>query len=183
MKTMSGRRVEMSKFVRAACVSVFAFLATGSLSHADNIIARDALQGTIWMAETTHDRATINASGKLDVKEGKEIYVEFMELIDDVHVIKIHWWNTSNKINVVEYGVLVPGGENHFVYSEAQHAPGSGFPGIQGQGSFRLINDNTAQLTQIGHLIDGSASAFATDLKRVDKAPEVPIPQTYPPVQ
>ncbi|MEM8743024.1 MAG: hypothetical protein AAGF14_00140 [Pseudomonadota bacterium] len=150
---------------------------------AEEIVPRDSLKGTIWQATDSHDRLTIDQRGKIERKEGKDIYIEFLDLADEVYAIKIHWWNVAAKINVLEYAVLVPGTANNFSYTEALHPPNSGFPGIQGHGTFRIIDQNSAELTQVGRLVDGSASAFVTTLKRVDKAPEISVPQTYPPAQ
>ena len=169
-------------------ITVFprSLLATAALflmvltAQASDFVTQDALKGTIWVAQSPHDRTTVTPKGEITVKQGKEIYLEFLDLIDGVYTVKIHWWNVSHNINVVEYAVMVPRSENLFVYSETEHPEDSGFPGIQGHGSFRLIDYDTAELSQVGHLLDGSASAFITILKRADKRPEVPIPQTYP---
>jgi len=37
---------------------------------------------------------------------GKKIHVEFIDLVDDIPVARIHWWNVSPKINDVEYTVF-----------------------------------------------------------------------------
>jgi len=151
----------------------------GSLS--EDILPPDSLKGSVWAAEATHDRVTVDSTGKISVKEGKNIYIEFIDLVGGIYPIKIHWWNVSANINVIEYAVLLPHSENVFDYAEAEHAPDGGFPGIQGGGTFRLVDESTAELTQYGNLLDRSASAFVTRLKRVDAPPEVPIAQTYPP--
>lgn len=140
-----------------------------------------SLAGTIWLSETTHTRTAISISGTLELKEGKNIYVKFLDLNDGVYTIQVHWWNEEKNINAVEYGVLVQEEENVFSYIESDHPEGSGFPGIAGYGTFELIDANTAEFSQLGRLADGSASAFVNRLKRVSEAPEVPIPQTYPP--
>lgn len=58
--------------------------------------------------------------------------------------------------------------------------PNIDFPGIIGRGTFELRGKNQAELIQIGHLIDGSASGFTTILERAEELPHVPVPQTYP---
>ena len=155
---------------------------TASIAE-DEIVPWDSLKGTVWLASESHNRLSINQLGKISRDKGQHVYVQFLDLADEVYAIKIHWWSTSAKINVVEYAVLVPSTPNSFSYTEATHPRDSGFPGIQGRGTFTIIDENTAELTQVGRLLDGSASALATVLKRVDKAPDVPVAQTYPPAQ
>jgi hypothetical protein len=160
----------------ALAVAVFVATAPSSAFA----ISPEELNGTVWLADSTHHRATVDFRGEVEVKEGKEIYVEFLDLVDEVLVARIHWWNVSANINVVEYAIFSQVDDDTYTYTEATHPRDSGFPGIQGGGHFRLTEDATAQLTQLGTLLDGSASGFATQLRKVDKAPEVPIPQTYP---
>lgn len=144
------------------------------------------LKGTIWLADSTHHRATVDANGNVAVKEGKEIYVQFLDVVDEVLIAKIQWWNVSANINVVEYAVFSQVDEDMFTYTEAAHAADSDFPGIEGSGTFEIDDESgipVAHLTQLGHLLDGSASGFSTQLKKVDKVPDIPVSQTYPPLQ
>jgi|GEM_PF-1891137 len=165
-----------------------AFLALSStVSFCSPVAAMtlEDLKGTIWLADSTHHRATVDAGGKVLVKEGKEIYVQFLELVDEVLIAKIQWWNVSAKINVVEYAVFSQVDEVTLTYTEATHPPDSDFPGIEGSGTFEIDDDGdipVAHFTQLGHLLDGSASGFATQLKKVDKVPDIPVSQTYPPL-
>ena len=163
-----------------SCAVLGGFLLPVSASAEDMILPREALADTVWVAGDTHDRTTIAPDGTISMKEGKNIYVAFGDLIDGVYTITIHWWNVEAGINVMEYAVLVPEQANVYDYSETLHPEDSGFPGIQGSGTFTLLDETTAEFTQIGHLIDGSASAFVTRLTKADAPPEVPIPQTYP---
>ena len=143
-----------------------------------------ALNGTIWVGKEPHRRVTVTTSGAIEIKDGKDIYVRFVEQVDDIFVIEVRWWNVSANINVLEYGVLTRISPNVYRYIEAdQHnfgVPHGHFPGIIGRGTFELQGRNAAKLIQIGHLVDGSASGFTTMLERVDTLPDVPIPQTYP---
>jgi len=146
-------------------------------------MSTDGLAGTIWLAKDTHDRTTVDRNGAITIKQGKNIYIQFMSENRGVLTAKIHWWNTAHNLNVVEYAVMVPEGANVYRYAETEHPEGSGFPGIQGGGIFRVTDGATAELTQIGNLLDGSASAFVTMLEKVDSLPDVPLPQTYPPIE
>jgi len=47
-------------------------------------------------------------------------------------------------------------------------------------GKIELLGEDKAELTQSGHLVDGSASGFTALLERSDTLPEVPIKQTFP---
>jgi hypothetical protein len=149
-------------------------------ADADEIIPIASLAGTVWAASEPHDRTTIAADGTISLKESKDIFVAFGDLIDGVYTVKVNWWNVDAGLNVVEYAVLVPEEENVFDYIEVAHPQDSGFPGIQGFGTFEVLDENTAKFTQAGRLLDGSASAFVTELTKVDKEPTVPIAQTYP---
>lgn len=141
------------------------------------------LVGTVWLADTTHDRTTVDRFGAVSIKTGKNIYLQFIDEDQGVLTVKIHWWNVEAKVNVVEFAVMVREAENIYRYVEADHPDDSSFPGIAAGGTFLLLSEWEANLSQIGRLIDGSASAFVTNLQKVDNVPDVPIQQTYPPVQ
>jgi hypothetical protein len=142
------------------------------------------LEGTNWLASETHRRVSVTTDGATEIKEGKDIYVRFLEKVDAIYVIEVRWWNESQGINVLEHGVLTRVSPNIYRYIEADHydfgLPNTDFPGIIGRGTFELRGKNHAELIQIGHLVDGSASGFTTILERAEELPEVPVPQTYP---
>ena len=143
-----------------------------------------ALEGTIWVAKDTHRRVSVTIDGEIEIKEGKDIYVRFLEKVDNIYVIEIRWWNVAQGLNVLEHGVLTRVSPNIYRYIEADHydfgLPNDDFPGIVGRGTFELRGRDHAELIQIGHLVDGSASGFTTILERADELPDVPVPQTYP---
>lgn len=142
------------------------------------------LEGSIWVGKKQHRRVTVTTDGTIEIKEGKDIYVRFLERVDDIYVIEVRWWNESANINVLEHGVLTQISPNIYRYFEADHLefgmPNNNFPGIIGRGTFELQGRNRAKLIQVGHLIDGSASGFTTVLERARSVPVVPIDQTYP---
>ena len=143
-----------------------------------------ALNGTIWVGTEPHRRVTVSTDGAIEVKEGKDIYVRFIDHVDDIFVIEVRWWNVSAGLNVLEHGILTRVSPKIYRYIEADQfnfgIPNGDFPGVIGRGTFELQGKNTAKLIQIGHLIDGSASGFTTMLERVETLPDVPVPQTYP---
>lgn len=143
-----------------------------------------ALNGTIWVGKEPHNRVTVRTDGTIEIKEGKDIYVRFIEQVDEIFVIEVRWWNLSAGINVLEHGVLTRISPNIYRYIEADHLelgmPNDDFPGIIGRGTFELQGRNRAKMIQVGHLIDGSASGFTTILERANELPKVPIDQTYP---
>jgi len=47
-------------------------------------------------------------------------------------------------------------------------------------GKIELLGEDKVELTQSGHVVDGSASGFTAILERSDTLPEVPIKQTFP---
>ncbi len=164
------------------CAGVAA-VATGQSNNAGGN-GELALEGTIWVGKDTHRRVSVDFEGNIEIKEGKDIYVRFIEKIDNIYVIEVRWWNESVGINVLEFGVLTRISPNVYRYNEADHhnfgVPNFNFPGIIGRGTFELKGRNKAELIQIGQLIDGSASGFTTLLERTDELPVVPVPQTYP---
>jgi hypothetical protein len=127
---------------------------------------------------------TVSTDGDIEIKEGKDIYVSFVEKVDDIFVIEVRWWNVTANINVLEFGVLTQIAPTEYRYIEAdQLSDGvvpSEFPGIVGRGTFELLEGDKAKLIQIGHLIDGSASGFTAILERADALPDVPVGQTFP---
>lgn len=168
---------------------LFAILCVGVAAFGQRVGAGEgrgelALNGTIWVGKEPHRRVTVTTDGTIEIKEGKDIYVRFIEQVDDIFVIEVRWWNVAAGINVLEHGVLTRISPNVYRYIEAdQHlfgVPHGHFPGIVGRGTFELQGRNRAKLIQIGHLTDGSASGFTTVLERAESLPEVPLPQTYP---
>ena len=147
-------------------------------------LTAEDLEGTIWFSEQPHRRVSVSTCGDVEIKEGKEIYIHFKQRVDDIFVIEVRWWNDEVGINVLEYGVLTQIEPNIYRYIEADHEDQrwrqDDFPGIVGRGTFELLSEDEAELIQIGHLIDGSASGFTTILERVDELPEAPLDQTYP---
>lgn len=141
------------------------------------------LPGTVWLADATHDRTTIDRFGAVSIKTGKNIYLQIIDEDQGVFTVKIHWWNVEANINVVKFAVMIREAENFYRYVEVEHPDDSAFPGIAAGGTFFFLSEWEASLSQIGRLLDGSASAFVTHLQKVDSVPEVPIQQTYPPAQ
>jgi hypothetical protein len=166
-------------FARSIII-LWALSFAAAAAASSDFIPYDKLAGTIWMSESYHTRTAINIHGVIERKEGKEIYIQFLSPKNGVYPVKIHWWNEQHGIDVVEYGVLVREAENTYAYTEADHPDNSGFPGIAGSGTFRLLDASTARVSQLGRLLDGSAAAFVTRLHKVSKIPVVSVPQSYP---
>ena len=151
---------------------------------ADEIKSPGFLNGTVWESKRSHIRTSIGRDGKIERAEGQNAYVQFLDYEDGVYAVKIHWWSVEDNLNVIEYGVLVHEIESTYAYIEAAHPEGSSFPGISGSGFFRIIEGDgepRAEFSQMGRMLHGHASAFLSILEKVDKAPDVPLPQTYPP--
>lgn len=168
----------------AATMTTAIGLGAASASTEGELLSPDDLEGSIWVGEELHRRVTVSPCGDVSIKEGKDIYVHFMERIDDIFVIEVRWWNEEAGINVLEHGVLAQIAPNEYHYVEADHPdarrPRDEFPGIVGQGTFELLAEDEAKLIQVGNLIDGSASGFTTKLVPADELPDVPVEQTYP---
>lgn len=172
---ISQMRLPLSALAFSAALAALPQAALGA-----DYVPYDSLAGTVWLSQKYHTRTTINTAGEAAYKEGKRIYLKFLEQTDGVYTVQVHWWNESAGIHVVEYGVLVQAAENEYTYIEPEHPEDSGFPGIAGYGTFELVDAETAEYSQLGRLADGSASGFVVKMKRVENAPEIPVPQTYP---
>lgn len=172
-----------SAFFGKVLFALLYLLAVSQSAVAADFYEDKDLVGTVWLADTTHDRTTIDLFGAVSIKTGKNIYLQFIDEDQGVFTVKIHWWNEEENMNVVEFAVMVREAENFYRYVEAEHPDDSTFPGIAAGGTFVLSSEWEASLSQIGRLLDGSASAFVTDLQKVDDVPDVPIQQTYPPDQ
>jgi hypothetical protein len=181
---MTIRRAAPSRFARVAVglagAVLVALLVGAGPAGADDFYPGDALTGTMWLSMETHDRTTIDLNGVTEIKQGKYLYLEVVELTQGIYTIKIQWWNETVGIHVVEYAVMLREGDNIYRYEEAGHPPDSAFPGIAGGGLLRLLDETHAEISQIGRLIDESASAFVTSLTKVDAPPDIPVAQTYP---
>ena len=150
---------------------------------AREIAPRGWLEGTVWISTASHERLAIDRPGKSARNNGTDIYIYFLLRAEDTYFIDVHWWNASDKSNVSASAVLTPKGENSFSYSGAFHPPGSDDSDIQGHGMFRIIDNNTAELTLVGQLADGSSSTFVTNLHRVDIKLFTPLAQSSLPAR
>lgn len=153
---------------------------------ADEIERPGFLNGTVWEANKSHIRMSIGRDGKIEKAKGQKVYVQFLDYADGVYAVKIHWWSVEDSLNVIEYGVMVHEIESTYAYIEAAHPKDSTFPGISGSGFFRIIEGDgepRAEFSQMGRMLQGHASAFLSILEKVEKAPDVPLPQTYPPAE
>ncbi|MEM8561985.1 MAG: hypothetical protein AAGF57_07100 [Pseudomonadota bacterium] len=163
---------------------IFALFVMSGPAVADEMTSPGFLNGTVWEADDPHIRMSITRDGKIEKAKGQKVYLQFLDYEDGVYAVKIHWWSVSDNLNVIEYGVLVHELESTYAYIEAGHPKDSTFPGISGSGFFRIIEDDgglSAEFSQMGRMLHGHASAFLSILEKVDKAPDVPLPQTYPP--
>ncbi len=148
---------------------------------AEEIIPAEQLVGTVWATQSPYTWTKIDRHGQVDVYPSEGNAIEFLEFNGGVFAIRIRWWNSAKNLHVVEHGVLVPAGENRFHYIEVEHPDTPDFPGISGHGFFWVVDRDAAELSQVGHLSDGTAAGFLIQYKRVEAAPAPEIPVTYPP--
>lgn len=139
----------------------------------------DQLDGTTWCSPQTHTRVSVDRLGAVSTKEGKDLCLAFTGQ-DGSYVVRIVWWNLSKGIHVEEWAVALPVDDTHLDYVEADHPRQPDFPGIMGQGQIVMDSDTEMSVTQLGHLVDGSAGGFRTTLEKVESMPEISIPLTYP---
>lgn len=160
------------KVVALACLALLPL----SAAVAQQLYPDDQLVGTIWRSEGPFVWTSVDHGGAITQRTSDGNFVEFLGHRDGVYVFSINWWNEDAGVNVVEHGVMVADGENSYVMLEAEAT----HPGITGDGFFRVIDADSADMTQIGRLDDGSAAAFATPLTRVETPPAVPLPPSHP---
>jgi hypothetical protein len=139
----------------------------------------DQLDGTTWCSPQTHTRVSVDRLGAVSTKEGKDLCMVFTGQ-GGGYLVRIVWWNLSKGINVDEWAIALPVDDTHLDYVEADHPEQPNFPGIMGQGQIILDSATEMTVTQLGHLVDGSAAGFRTTLAQVESLPEIPIPLTYP---
>ena len=147
-----------------------------SAAVAQQFYPDDQLVGTIWRSEGPYVWTSVDHGGAITQHTSDGNFVEFLGHRDGVYVFTINSWNEEAGVNVVEHGVMVSDGENSYVMRKAEGT----HPGITGDGFFQIIDPNSAEMTQIGRLDDGSAAAFATPWMRVEAPPAVPLPQSHP---
>ena len=137
------------------------------------------LDGTIWCSPNTHSRVAVDNHGKVEVKEGKDVCLEFAQN-SGAYVVKVVWWNEAKAIHLEEWAIAVPTSKTTLQYVEADHAGNPDFIGVVGEGEIVMTSDDVMTLMQLGNLIDGAAAGFVTTLNRVDQMPNIPVPLTYP---
>ena len=163
-----------------------AFIGAAGAASADEIERPGFLKGTVWEAKQPHKRMSVGPEGNIVTAKGQKVYVEFLDFVDGVYAVKVHWWSVEDNLNVIEYGVMVHEIETTYAYIEADHPADSSFPGISGAGFFRVIGGESgkrAEFSQMGKMLNGHASAFINVLEQVERAPDVPVKQTYPVVE
>lgn len=119
--------------------------------------------------------------GNVTTKDGKNICLSFTRKNDQL-VTNITWWNVSKGMHVIEWAITTPVTPTRLEYMETEQPANSGFPGIAGGGTLMMAG-KYMDVTQLGHLQDGSVAGFTTRLVRVKEMPPIPLPPTYPPQQ
>lgn len=137
------------------------------------------LDGTVWCSPSMHSRVAVDIRGNVEVKEGKDVCLQFAQN-SGVYVVKVVWWNESKAVHLEEWAIAIPTSESTLAYIEADHAGNPDFVGVVGEGDIEMSSNDSMTLLQVGNLIDGSAAGFVTELDRVAQMPEIPVPVTYP---
>jgi len=149
------------------------------------------LNNKIWVTTVEHDRLSVDKNGAVSIKTGKNVALEFVGY-DDAALIKINWWNVDANISVWEYAVGTPVGGDELSYVEAAGHTDD-FPGLLGGGHVKIRENDGGgdgdggdsvpvimEMSQVGRLVDGSASGFSTVLPPADAWPDHGVGQTYP---
>ena len=142
--------------------------------HLHEILPYGPLDGTIWMSTASRERLRNDHPGKAARENGTEISIyilasfEFLTPRERVYSVKIDDWSRGANSHVSNSATLVSNGENNFILTEHSPRPLSNFSGTKGHGLFRVIGKDTAELTDVRRLSDGSAHTSVTTLHRVD---------------
>ena len=163
-------------FVFSACLTL-------APANAEAIYKPQELVGTNWTSQAPYTWSKIDRFGTFTVLPSDGHLFQITDYHGGVYAVKITWWNIEKKLHFIEYAVMVESDDNVYAYQEVQHEDGSGFTGISGGGRLSIDDENTAKLYQLGNIDGGEAGAFTLELKKVDIAPVVDIPLTYPPQQ
>ena len=117
--------------------------------------------------------------GKVELKEGKNICMIFTQESGS-YIAKIVWWNLDKDLHVEEWAVATPIDDTRLDYVEAEHPANPEFPGIIGAGTILLVSDDQMDVSQLGRLVNGTATGLRTTLERVEALPEIAVPVSYP---
>ncbi|MCP4382910.1 MAG: hypothetical protein GY798_16070 [Hyphomicrobiales bacterium] len=170
----------MSKLTNWLAAGTAASLLPLVSASAESVFSNQDLVGTIWATEAPFEWTRVDGSGNITVTVSDGHSFEVLDFNGGVFAIKIHWWSVKNDVSVVEYGVMVESRDNSFTYAEVDHAEDSRYPGIHGEGFFRVVDADNAEVFQLGNLLDGSAGAFSIKLVRAEEATDTSIPVTHP---
>lgn len=138
-------------------------------NSAGKIDHRNSLNGSIWVSADSHDRSPIGPPGKIPHEKGTEIHVYFLVPLEDGYLIKVSWLNKNTKSDVRRSAILVSAGGDDFIYKELHPRPISDLSdNKKGHGIFRIIDNDTAELTDVRRRADGSTHTFVFRFHRVD---------------
>ena len=188
----------MKKIVLALLLGLLSLGHMGTSNAADYVLDRGLLHeilpygpldGTIWMSTASRAQLQTDRPEQATRDKGAEIDIhilasfEVQNPLESGYSIKVNKWKKSGNPDVNKSATLVSNGENSFVYTEHSSRPLSDFSGAKGHGIFRIIDKDTAELTDVRQLADGSAQTSVTTLHRVDTRFGSPIAATRPPAQ
>ncbi len=165
------------------------FLCLTSLGHAATSDASDesapsrSLKGTIWMSAESLDLSGDDHLAKFTRNMGTDIVIYFWHSYGDRHSAKVDRLNAGPNTDFNTGASLIPSGNNSYIYQEDYPRPLTDFASQKGHGIFRIIDSDTAELTDVRRLHDGSAHTFVIKLNRLDTRFSNPVAQDRPPGQ
>ncbi len=154
-----------------------------------NILPYGPLDDTIWISAASRESLQADRPEKAVRENGEVIDIHFLAFFqfhdppESGYSIKVRGWNGNDNSYVNSSATLVSNGENSFVYTEHSDRPLSDFSGTKGHGILRIIDTDTAELTDVRRLADGSESTSVITLHRVDNSLSEHLGQLGPPAQ
>ncbi len=165
---------------------LWVFLSVMTLGYAATSIASDgsapsrSLKGTIWMSAESLDLSGDDHLAKFTRDMGTDIVIYVWSTYSDSYSVKVDRLNVGPKTDSNMLAHLIQNGKNSYIYKEVHHRPLTDFPSRKGHGIFRIIDSNTAELSDVRRLDDGSAHTFVIKLHRLDTRFSNPVAQNRP---
>lgn len=173
----------MKKFFSSLLMALLVLSHTTPSNAADESAPSRSLNGTIWMSTKSLDLSQANHLAKFTRNMGTDIVIYFWHADRNGYTVKVDRLNAGPKTDFNTSAHLIPNGENSYIYQEWYPRPLTDFPGRKGHGIFKIIDANTAELTDVRRLRDGSAHTFVIKLHRLDTRFGSPVAQTRPRAQ
>ena len=173
----------MKKFLLSLLLCLLSLGHAATSNAADESAPSRSLDGTIWMSTESLDLSQDDHLAKFTRNMGTDIVIYFWNADRDGYIVKVDRLNAGPNTNFNTHAHLISNGKNSYIYQEVYPRPLTDFPSRKGHGIFRIVDANTAELTDVRRLRDGSVHTFVIKLHRLDTRFGRPVAQTRQPAQ